>query len=484
MRVTNSMVSNRMLININRNSRTVNNLYTQISTGKRIIFPSDNPILASRALKFRTSASESEKFQSNVDQANSWMNVTQGAFTNVSDVTKRVRELLMSGSNGTLTWGDKKHIGTEIELLIDQLALEFNTSYAGRYVFSGYRTDEPFVFDADNTRTFEIVQHLKIEDTVNIKSFQQGGLNEDFSMITKNAVVIKLPYENATNLEIFDTTDPLTPPERVPAATTPVPQVSLYMTQGDPTSGMNPEAYEPASYPVYIMETGELVLERASDARNLGIVYQKTDFKALEPNPIVNFISREIDTTTAPPTPGAFTDMNSQDFQYEFGIRNRFTINSLGKDVYTASMYSDLKQFIQMIKGANLPSTADLEQYYRDKGISDNDLSEYVERHLAEETQLLSDIFQDRFSVMLGRLDTHISNVVTQDTDLATRVNRLELIETRLTDDVINYTELLANTEDTNMAEAMMLLATAEAIYEAALKIGANIMQISLVNYV
>ncbi|MDR2168013.1 MAG: flagellar hook-associated protein FlgL, partial [Clostridiales bacterium] len=77
MRITNSMTTNRLLLNINRNATSVERLLMQLSSGKVIQNPSDDPIVASRALRFRTNVTEIHQFQRNAGQATSWMEVSE-----------------------------------------------------------------------------------------------------------------------------------------------------------------------------------------------------------------------------------------------------------------------------------------------------------------------------------------------------------------------------------------------------------------------
>ena len=58
MRITNKMMTNNVLHNINNNKNLLSTLENQYSTGKKIQKPSDDPIIAVRALKLRTNLSE------------------------------------------------------------------------------------------------------------------------------------------------------------------------------------------------------------------------------------------------------------------------------------------------------------------------------------------------------------------------------------------------------------------------------------------
>lgn len=145
MRVTNSMMTSSLLTNISRNLNNLDTLYTQQASGKKIQMPSDNPIIATRALKFRTTVSETEQYGRNVDQANSWLEITESAFNNINSIMERMKELCVQGSNDSYTADDRSKMLAELSSLGDQLKSEMNVSYMGRYVFSGYKTDEPIV---------------------------------------------------------------------------------------------------------------------------------------------------------------------------------------------------------------------------------------------------------------------------------------------------------------------------------------------------
>ena len=203
MRITNPMMTNRMLLNMTRNAIYVDGLYNQIATGKKITFPSDNPILASRALKFRTNVSETEQYMKNVAQGLSWMEVSEAAFKNVHVIMDKIRELAVRGANDPLTFEDRQKIITEISSLTDQIGLEMNATYAGRYIFSGYRTNEPPALMEDNPdMKYRITQYFTAEDIEHTKSYKQL-LSPPGSSTVKDIQIIKLAYispENPPNI--------------------------------------------------------------------------------------------------------------------------------------------------------------------------------------------------------------------------------------------------------------------------------------------
>jgi len=93
MRITNSMIINNMMYNMGNNLSRLDRIQQQLSTGKKITTPSDDPIVASRALEMRTNVSETQQYEKNVEDASSWMDITETTLQNMGEVLQRAREL-------------------------------------------------------------------------------------------------------------------------------------------------------------------------------------------------------------------------------------------------------------------------------------------------------------------------------------------------------------------------------------------------------
>lgn len=105
-------------------------------------------------------------------------------------------------------------------------------------------------------------------------------------------------------------------------------------------------------------------------------------------------------------------------------------------------------------------------------------------------------IFEDLYQVLMnGGQPNDVSPYITKLQDAQKRVlslaadvggrdNRLQLLEERYADDFISYTDIKSNVEDADEAEAAMNFKMAEAVYQSSLSVGAQIMQISLLDYI
>lgn len=89
-------------------------------------------------------------FEQNAEDARSWMDITESSVNDAIQTMQRIRELTVKAASGVYTLEEKETIASEIEELRDHIIQDGNTSYAGRYVFSNYYTDEP-LFNEDGT---------------------------------------------------------------------------------------------------------------------------------------------------------------------------------------------------------------------------------------------------------------------------------------------------------------------------------------------
>ena len=174
MRITNNMMINNMVNYVGNNLTRMSKYQSQQATGKKIQVPSDDPVVAARALKLRTDVAEINQYKKNVKDAQSWMDMTESTLGNIGDVLQRARELTVDAANGTKTPEDTQKIKAEMEQLRTQLIQLGNTTYAGRYIFSGYKTDQKLLngdgtFAIDVTTAAENIKYeIAIGDDINI----------------------------------------------------------------------------------------------------------------------------------------------------------------------------------------------------------------------------------------------------------------------------------------------------------------------------
>ena len=138
-RVTQSMMNNQLLRNVSNNMNKMNVLQNQLSTGRKINAPSDDPVGMTFAMRYRNELSSNNQYIRNVDSAVSLLEYTDTALGQAGDVVQRVRELMVQGaSSQPQTAYDA--IKLEIGELYNQLVEVGNSQFNGKYMFNGEQT--------------------------------------------------------------------------------------------------------------------------------------------------------------------------------------------------------------------------------------------------------------------------------------------------------------------------------------------------------
>lgn len=142
MRVTSNNMMNSYLKDVQKNLQGMNKINNQISTGNQVNKVSDDPLKAVKIMNLNNEISDIERYNSNVDEVNGWLDMTDNALDKVGTLSSEIKTLLTSIS-GTFGKDEMKAVSSEVNEKIKQIGEAFNTSYAGKYIFGGSITDEP-----------------------------------------------------------------------------------------------------------------------------------------------------------------------------------------------------------------------------------------------------------------------------------------------------------------------------------------------------
>lgn len=147
LRVTSNMMNSQLMLNLNRNARSMNNTQLQLSTGRKVNKPSDDPVAMTYSLRYRTELNANDQYRSNVDSALSWLDYNDTAVGQVGDIIKRLKDLTIQASNSTNPQDALTGIQTEVEQLKEQLIDIGNSKLNGKYIFNGQTYDKkPYDF--------------------------------------------------------------------------------------------------------------------------------------------------------------------------------------------------------------------------------------------------------------------------------------------------------------------------------------------------
>lgn len=171
-RITSSMLASNFMTNSNRNLVNMQKLQNQLSSGKEINRPSDNPYKVSRTMQLYSEIDANKQYNENIKDISNWLNTTDTSIGQMENVFSRIRELMVSAGNGAYGTDEKKAIQDEIKELKNQLAQILNTNFDGAYIFGGTKsTSKPIMID-ENGKLHYADKDGNAMDFKNLELFQ------------------------------------------------------------------------------------------------------------------------------------------------------------------------------------------------------------------------------------------------------------------------------------------------------------------------
>lgn len=551
MRVTNGMIMNTTLNSINSNMVSMSKLYAQMTTGKKIQTVSDDPIIAGRAMKLKVTVLEAQQYESNTKEATSWLGATETALTNMTKILDTIRDKCLYAANGTLTAEDKSILKTDIEELYEQLKQEVNATYGGRYIFSGYKTNEPMTYIKETIldEIFNIEKDYNISagttvgagSTILKGSTLSGGtqleagstlvdgtvlgngtvlgdgtiLNND--TVLGDGTVIGEGTTIPAGTEL-NTGSILGKGTNLPAGTAlpegtvisaqnaldaglittlPTDETTYTVPAGGQTIGTgitldsdvtlkgNMEVQTGTVAGGKTQLAGETTLVGAMTSVGGTVVQGTTTLKGdttftsgtvlngktvllndLTPgtnmavgggSTLVKGSILEMGTTLPK---GAlnlniYGKISGDEINYEIGVGSIITVNTVGMDEVMNDLNKHMEEMINTVNGA-----------------------------LGEDAVYNSDELYALFDSKIVAMDDALSSVTLKTTQVGSRVSRLEYVQSRLTDDITNFKELLSETEDIDVEEVYVDFTSQYATYQAALQATSKVIMNTLADYI
>lgn len=208
MRITTKMMQNTSLRNLNINKARQEKLTNQMSTGKNITRPSDDPVIAIRALKLNSSLDKIDQYyEKNAADAESWLKLTDAAIATVNTILSNdIRTNINQACNSYMKVEDRKAIITNLNNAIKEIYSTGNADSAGRSIFTGYRTDMPLTMKSDKFEKNVITEQLTnaaidkkiFVKTGDLKSINEGNFKDknttEYDVGTEDIYRIRLAY--------------------------------------------------------------------------------------------------------------------------------------------------------------------------------------------------------------------------------------------------------------------------------------------------
>lgn len=199
MRITTKMMQSTSLRNLNTNKYRQENLVNQMSTGKKITRPSDDPVIAIRSLKLNSTVDKIDQFyEKNASDANSWLDLTRSALSTVMEVLSDVKKDTVKAKNSYMKVEDRDAIIKNLKMAIEEIYSTGNADSAGRSVFTGYRTDMPLSLKTDKKELNTITEQF-FNNTIDKINFVYAG---DLSTINEGN--FKQVADSVNKDDIFD----------------------------------------------------------------------------------------------------------------------------------------------------------------------------------------------------------------------------------------------------------------------------------------
>lgn len=210
-RVTQNMLNSNMLRNLHNSMRSMDKLQQQLSSGSKIAKPSDDPVVAARGMFYRSSLMENDQYKRNVDEAKSWMDMTDTTMDEMGNIMKRVKELLVYSGDGAVSPDDLRAMASEVEELKKHMGTLANQQINGKYIFGGTDTNKPpydatakagagdFVSTNNSPINLEVSQNVFVTSNINAQNIFNYPDNANNMFTVLNNIITELKNGNTAS---------------------------------------------------------------------------------------------------------------------------------------------------------------------------------------------------------------------------------------------------------------------------------------------
>ena len=154
MRISTQQIFLSNIDNLNSSSAALFKTQQQLSTGKRVLQPSDDPLASAQIQKFKKEIARTEQFSANIEVADRRLSLEETTIDQINNLSIRLKELTLQGKNGVLSDGDRSSIASEVGEIVKSLSSLMNTKdVQGEYLFAGNKGfTQPYTYNQSNGR--------------------------------------------------------------------------------------------------------------------------------------------------------------------------------------------------------------------------------------------------------------------------------------------------------------------------------------------
>lgn len=518
MRITNKIMQNNSLYNINNNKILQDKLSTQMSTQKAITRPSDDPVVAIRALRLRSSVSElTQYYKKNAPDAQSWIEVTGKGLSTVTDILTDMNRQANKGANKDYTSSELSIIIKQLQSLRDEFYATGNLDYAGRYVFTGYRTDTTMTFtkgEVEETKPDYVIHEQgtmadfdSINYTYTANLDGMNASNYDKKKVIEQDVVngdihrIRLAYNQVERFDGIELVDKDGKKQTYTADTVSTTE------DPDPYKTIQDANKAGTSKIVFVPETGEVLFsDKAYETMNtaagaisgseteIRMNYKKSKWEVGDLRPEHYFACEGTTTKNGVTKTVSYNEeylegkKEKQSIEYDVGYNQKIEVNTTAEEVFNHNLDRDVDDLVTALASLEkIESTrTDLKKVLSglDEGTADY---KEVQTKLEAADKAFSYIRENIHDLMqhtITSIQQYLDDTNVAITDNGTRESRLDLISNRLMDQQTTFKTLQSENEDVDIADVTIQLTSTKLTYDAALMATGKIMQTSLMNYI
>lgn len=139
MRITNKMMTSSFLNDMQNNLSRMNKIQKQLTSGKEVNRPSDNPFVVARSMQLNSDIAANEQYNTNIKDTTNWLDATDTALGQLTDTMQRMRELMVSAGNAAYGEDEKNAIKDEMNQRVEEIGTILNSTFDGKYIFGGTR---------------------------------------------------------------------------------------------------------------------------------------------------------------------------------------------------------------------------------------------------------------------------------------------------------------------------------------------------------
>jgi len=151
MRITQRMMVEQLQRNINYNTENLGTLQDQLSSGKRLRRPSDDPPALSQAMRLQVTEDQDVQYLRNIDSAKGWLSATDSALNQLSSVLTRARDIALRGSSDTNGPEERKQFALQVDSMLQEAQQATNTTHEEKYIFAGQQITGTTPFTISST---------------------------------------------------------------------------------------------------------------------------------------------------------------------------------------------------------------------------------------------------------------------------------------------------------------------------------------------